>query len=278
MTVGEIPLSHFWKRRLASSIKASSLLTSFCLFVALLQLTSCIEGEEEIWVNSDASGRAKLRITAPTVLFSKFGGAETLVEDAKTAAEDSDQVEILAITASKKGSRTTLSAELTFQDARRVGSFLQTFRDPATPLVKSDPELVVGDVALAMGFPDYHYDRKIDLAPLLAEQAIPPFALNMIGEDARLSYILHLPTAVTTSNADAILDDGKTLKWDQPVSRLLEGPVEMSFAAPLPLPYRLIAVVALLLISLLAVIVSFVRKRGRRNTQATQTPTRIETP
>lgn len=251
-------------------MKLLTLLSNFCLLLVTLQLTSCIEGEEEIWINPDASGRAKIRITAPTLLFSKFGGVETLISDAQVAAEDSDQVELLSITANKKGSRTTLSAEATFQDARQFGACLKTFRDPETPLVKSEPEIIVGEVALDLGYPDYRFDRKIDLAPLLAEQTIPPFALNMMGDDANLRYIIHLPTAAKTSNADSVLDGGRTLTWDQPVSRLLKGPVGMSFSAPLPLPYRLIIILLLLLLVLVTGAIILLKKLRRRTTPLTQ--------
>ena len=51
-----------------------------------LLLVSCIEGEEEIWLEPDGSGRIEATYKMPTVVAQKIGDPDELVEILKNAA------------------------------------------------------------------------------------------------------------------------------------------------------------------------------------------------
>lgn len=230
-----------------------------------LLLSSCIEGEEEIWVNPDASGRVRLEVTAPTLIFSRFGGVEQVIAEAKEGFSTSDNVTLTTIEAVPDGGRTTLKAALAFRDAREVGDLLKRFRDPAFPDEKSQEELVVGETELDIGIPDLSFTRSIDVRGLLPPEAQNPMTLRLLG-DSQINYRMNLPTAVRTHNADQISPDRRSLEWNVPLQRLLAGPVEMEFTAPLPrLTFYFVLAGVLLLIILVASI--FIWKRTKRPTQ-----------
>ncbi|MEC8942451.1 MAG: hypothetical protein VYC95_06945, partial [Verrucomicrobiota bacterium] len=51
-----------------------------------LFLVSCIEGEEEIWLEPDGSGRIEATYKMPTAVVRKIGDPDELVEKLKEAA------------------------------------------------------------------------------------------------------------------------------------------------------------------------------------------------
>lgn len=245
---------------LSIRIDHSILLLLFSLFP--LFLTSCIEGEEEIWVNEDASGRARFQVTAPTLLFSKFGGAEQIIADAKAGATSSDNIAITSLEATKSGSKTTFRAEVTFEDARQLNHFLKTFRDPPDSPNKCEEEILFGEPALSIGFPDLSFSREIDIRSLVPAESNNPFALRMLG-DSQINYRLHLPTPAKTHNATRTSNDGKTLEWDFPLGEMIAGPVEMNFTAPLPRLSLYLTLAGVLLFLMVFGFLIFLKKRGR---------------
>lgn len=232
------------------------------LFALTLVLTSCIEGEEEVWVNPDGSGKARLKVTAPKLLFAKFGGLETLAADLKDALQTSQNARLLEMETSTQGSRATLEAEIAFRDARKMGGLLKSFRDPPDSPDKCEEEIVFGEVKVHLGVPDLSFSRVIDLRPLVPAQSNNAMALKMLGE-AQMSYRVHLPTPAKTHNADFISADGKTLAWEIPLAEFLQGSQRMEFTAPLPYLFPL-SILAAVLLCLAVGAIFFVRKARTR--------------
>lgn len=214
-------------------------------------------------MNPDASGRARVKISAPTLLFSKFGGVEQIIVDAKEGLATSNNVSLTQINAVTDGSQTTLSARLTFKDARQVGSILQSFRDPPGSPKKSDQEILFGETHLNVSVPKILFSRKIDIAPLVPAGSINPMTSQLLG-DSHLSYQLHLPTTATSHNANQVSNEGKSLHWQFPLSTLLAGPVEMKFTAPIPNLSRYLTLTALILLFAIALLVFFITQRKKR--------------
>ena len=244
------------------SITFSRLLALLLFLLTPFLLNSCIEGEEEVWINPDASGHARIKISAPTLLFSKFGGIEQIIADAREGLADSDNITLTQLEATKEGSRTTLNGKVTFKDARQVGSFLAQFRDPPGSPEKSDEELIFGDTDLQVALPEYSFSRKVDIRPLIPPGSVNPMTTRLL-EDAKLTYQIHLPTAVTTHNADHISEDRKSLQWQVPLTTMLTGPVEMQFSAPVPHLARYIVLLVLISIFLLFLVAIFLKRRTK---------------
>ena len=240
------------------------LLTLLLFLLTPFLLNSCIEGEEEVWVNPDASGHARIKISAPTLLFSKFGGVEQIIADAKEGLAESDNITLSHLAASVKGSQTTLTGKVDFKDVREVGSFLQNFRDPSEPTKKSNEELLFGDTDLRVSFPQVLFSRQVDIRPLVPAGSVNAMTSRLLA-DSKLTYQIHLPTPATTNNADQVSNDGKSLQWEVPLTTMLAGPVEMKFSAPIPHLSRYYFLAGLLLLILICTLVFFLKKRTNKS-------------
>lgn len=196
-------------------------------------MTSCIDGEEDIWVNKDGSGHATFKLTAPTLLFAKFGGVEKVVTETQEILVNRDELTLQEITTHNSGSKTTLQARVNFQDVREVLTCLQAFRDQENPLKKSDEEIFLGSPKLEIQKLEIQFSRNLDIRSLIPPEAHNPLTKKLLN-DSQITYRLHLPTKVKTHNAHSISKNRKTLQWNLPVTELLSGPVEMKFTANIP--------------------------------------------
>ena len=184
-------------------------------------------------MNADGSGQARFKVTAPNLLFSKFGGAEKIIADAEAGIAQSKDVTLKRIHAVNSGANTTLEAELSFKDARKLGSTLRAFRDPPDSPEKCQEEILFGDTTVQIVIPKIQYHRELDIQSLVPPESNNPLALRLLDK-ATMSYRIHLPTTVKNHNADQVSDEGKTLQWDFTIPELLEGPVQMEFSSPIP--------------------------------------------
>ncbi|MGJ8723678.1 MAG: hypothetical protein ACSHYB_03895 [Roseibacillus sp.] len=188
---------------------------------------------------------------------------EQVIADAKEGLADSDNVSLNHLEAVRDGSKTILTAKLSFKDARKVGSVLQKFRDPPGSAEKSDEEILFGDTSLKISFPKLLFSRQVDVRPLVPPESINPMTNRLLG-DSKLTYQIHLPTPATTHNADHVSKDGKSLQWQVPLTTLLAGPVEMKFSAPLPHLSRYLALAGLLLILAVCASIRLIKKRKNK--------------
>jgi hypothetical protein len=229
---------------------------------ALLFLNSCIEGEEEIWIEKDRSGKAQIRITMPTLLFKRLPNWETLSEDADCCAKKTRGVKLKRFSVDSTPARTVVSGKISFDDARRIEPFLSSlFQEQG--LQTSSGEDLSRNVIVSTHFPNLHFHRNIGLRNFAKKQKIPPFALGLLGEQSRFYSVMHLPTAVKTHNADIISGDRRTLEWEFPVADLLQKKVTMTFVAPLPYLFSSFLALAALLLSLFGTIIWRTRRRKK---------------
>ena len=243
------------------------------LFLALLSLlysfslVSCIEGEEEIWLNADASGRIKFKGSFPLIALAQAGDLNKLVEQAKLADQNNDNIEIDHFRTHISGNKFHLEIELSFKNALKLEQALIDCRDPATPEKKSIPEVLIGKIDVQVRFPNLTYQRKIDPSSLIPKEATGPLTQNLLG-DSKLTYILHLPEPVKAHNADFLSPDRRTLKWQIPVSALIAEPVEMNFESTVPNSTRyLFILIGLLSLPILAIFIWFrFRKKKHERT------------
>lgn len=258
----------FWELRslvfriLGNHPSPRRLLELTALVFGVTLLNSCIEGEEEVWIEKDGSGRAQLEITAPTLLFQKFGGVEQVVADAKEGLAESTSISLDEIEFSSSGSKTSLRAAIHFDDARQLGTTLRAFRDPPSSPQKSDEEILFGATSVQVKFPEIRYQRELDIRSLVPPEGKNPLTLSLLG-DSQITYKVHLPTKVKTHNADFISEDGQTIAWLIPVKDLLSSPQEMKFTAPIPKLALYLTLAVILLLSLIAVLLLLLSKRRR---------------
>ena len=173
----------------------------------------------------------------------------------------SENISLEMIKASVAGSKTTLRAKVSFDDARQLGSTLKSFRDPPDSLEKSEEEILFGETEVTVQFPEIQYQRLLDARSLIPVEGQNSMTKRLLG-DSQITYKIHLPTEVKTHNADSISSDGQTLTWQIQVADLLTGTREMRFTCAIPNLPLYFTLAGLLLLAV--VLVAFLLWKRRR--------------
>lgn len=250
-------------------------------FIGLAVLTfccllcqSCIEGDEEIFLNADGSARLRAVYTLPALLFTDQDAAEMQAKIAKEIGEE-DKIKLLENTVRRVDGRQVITIEVEtgdmvklediIDDLAKTGSGADEEKDS-----KSEQALdaLLGEFAFRREGLDAGINRKVDLTPLL-EKYLGQKGPAMLG-DSEFRYTIHFPKAVKSSNAHEVLDGGKTLRWRYKLSECADRPIELDMVAPLPLPWWIYAAAGAVAVALLAGGWLLLRARaGRRGVTAT---------
>jgi len=223
-----------------------SLIASFLLFVSLF-LNSCVEGEEEVWINSDGSGRFVAHYQVPVIALKELGDPEVFVEALRKIDEREESIEIMDLYFVKQRGDAIFHLEANFSD---VTDLLELAERNANLLIEdagADPEQIekiAGSTAFQVDGLTPTFNRSVSL-----EGLIPKSFKGMLGR-SNFKYTMHLPVKVKETNADEISNDGHTVSWTFLLRDHLEAPMEMGFTTELPIPWWLWLVLAILMFTL----------------------------
>lgn len=203
----------------------------------LLLLNSCIDGEEEIFVNADGSASMKVKYQVPGMIFS---------------AEDAD--ELVAIVADEVGGNESLrlvTNRVDTEKGQRIihievetdsvmeldGMFDEVSAQAGVEQSKTDKlwRCLLGKMDVNVEGLSAGIIRKVDLEPLLNEY-LGEKSASLLGE-SEFRYAIHLPETVTESNAHEVTADGRTLKWRYKLSECKKKPIVMDLQVPISLPW-----------------------------------------
>lgn len=231
------------------------------LALPALIFTSCVEGEEEIWIKLDGSGNLVVHYEIPSVALTQLGDPADFERALKLIDEGEDGIQITDLTFTKKGSRGTLHLEATFKNALELLSITNRNKDLFIKVTGCDPEKIDG-IAGSINF------ELKGLTPTFERivspsEIFPPIVSKrpkMLGSST-FKYIIHLPAEVIETNAHKVTDDRKTVSWTFRLSEHFETPMEMSFATQLPIPWWGWAILALLAFALAWLLWRFIIRR-----------------
>lgn len=231
------------------------------LLAFILTLTSCIEGDEELWLNRDGSGRIDATYRMPPAIMNRFGGADKLQKRLEKAINKEPGIRIDEISHHLEGAQVVFHLKADFDDAREfVGLPRKHLRDPDTPDTPSTEEAFFGVMNLQLSGLSLEFDRNVDLSP-----ALPPSIRDnavMLGDSA-FRYTLHLPTKPSTHNATSTSNDGATLHWAFPLKKHASTPMLLQTSMPLPIPLWLWALVGAVVLLLIFIVAKFIKRRTR---------------
>ena len=204
-----------------------------------LLLVSCIEGEEEIWLEPDGSGRIEATYKMPTVVAQKIGDPEELVEILKNAAARDPHIELTSVSHQTRRGGITLKFSGTFDDLRKLATFPQRqLRDPAEPDKRVKAEVLFGETHLDISWRGISYDRQVDISWLLKSSPAAKAIVKvpaLLG-DSSFRYTLNLPAPARESNATARSQDGHKLEWLFLLKDHAEQPMHLTAEGDFPLP------------------------------------------
>jgi len=204
-----------------------------------LLLVSCIEGEEEIWLEPDGSGRIEATYKMPTVVAQKIGDPDELVEILKNAAARDPHIELTSVSHQTRRGGVTLKFSGTFDDLRKLATFPQRqLRDPAEPDKRVKAEVLFGTTHLDISWRGLSYERQVDISWLLKSS---PAAKSIVRVPALLGnssfrYTLNLPTSARESNSTTQSQNGHKLEWLFPLKNHVQEPMHLTAEGDLPLP------------------------------------------
>ncbi|MGB2402215.1 MAG: hypothetical protein ACPIA7_02270 [Akkermansiaceae bacterium] len=198
-------------------------------------LSSCIEGEEEIFLNADGSARVVATYRVPSMLLS----AEDAQDLRMGIAEEVARVKNLKLITNKvekhHGDR-VIVIEIDTEDVASLEGALSE-HDPALKKKKGDKVLhaIIGSIMVNTDGLKVHLNREIHLASLLDEY-LGSSGGSILGESA-FCYTVHLPMPVVSSNAHQMLNEGRTLVWSYKLADHWDKPICLSMTSRILIPW-----------------------------------------
>lgn len=239
-----------------------TLASSLCLL-----LCSCLDGQEEITVLEDGSGSAQISYNIPTRALSE-DDASSLETYLNKIADKHDSLKLTHFSKAASGfGMQRIEARLEFTSIKEVAEIYEKeICGPEAPKLKPEMQALLDKACALMGkFEvsvrglDIDIKREVNLKPLFEGKIKNP---EILGE-SEFRYILHLPEAVSDSNATLISEDKKTLQWSIKLRNHVDQPIIMQSSIPLPwwVPASLIAVLCLILIGFIWLFKRIKRKK-----------------
>jgi hypothetical protein len=240
-------------------------LASAMAFVGCLLLSSCFDIREEIWIESDGSGRAELEYVIPSSALGLGGGEELLRKEVQRLIDSEPDLHLDSLAVSSNGKDSTISLKVS------IDSMLSLISMQDNEVFRSMPESASGfigefDVSLAGLTVDFK--RRIDLKGTLG---LASLAISKDQrEQRRLYYAIHLPNEAASHTATEVADEGRTLIWDYSLAQALSSPIDTNFRARIPIPWWLYAAFTSLLALFIWAIIKV--RKGRLRKRSTGRP------
>jgi len=220
-------------------------------------LASCFEVREEIWIDSRGHGKMTVDYSLPQSVVTPLGGEAGIRKQVEDLLVDAPDLKLDDLQVSQSDGQAHIHVSLSTES---MLSLLDLQDSPALAELPPAATRFIGDFEVKRDGLSIDFSRKVDAGKALG------FAAMLISQedrtDRRTTYIIHLPVAAPTHNATRVENDGRTLIWDQSLGDALKNPTDMTFTAPIPLPWGWIITGLVVLIALPTLLIR--RWRARR--------------
>jgi hypothetical protein len=225
----------------------------------LLLLSSCIEGDEEIFINADGSARVMAIYRVPSLLLSAED-AQDLRSSIEAEVGAVENLILLTNKIEKQNGDRVIMLEVGTEDITSLEGTLSV-HDPAVERSKGDKILhaIIGRIMVNMSGLKVHLNREIHLESLLDEY-LGSSGASILGDSA-FRYTVHLPYAAESSNAHEVLNDGRTLTWSHQLADFSDRPIILSMTTRIPIPWWVYALGAFLVVVVAWVLLSIAMKK-----------------
>lgn len=213
--------------------------TRIILLAASGFLTSCIDGREEVWLDSSGGGRAEITYSLPAAAARMHGGVDGIRAMISDFLDQTPEITSSAceVTGDEKRLLVTISAS--FDSALDLKNIAD---GPSIHRLPNAASHLAGIVNVDFSGRTVDFSRTIFAGKALPGSAFLPASQF---EGRRMVYIMHLPDAATDSNATRTEDAGRTLIWDIPLTDALKAPVITRFRMDIPIPWKLVSSIAI---------------------------------
>lgn len=230
---------------------------------AMLLLSSCIDGEEDVYIEADGSARVKAVYRVPGVLFSAED-AEELKKNISEEIAEQEHLRLVTNRVDKKHGSRIITVEIETDDILALEGVLEE-HIPGVNESKADKMLhaLLGSITVRLDGLTADLSRDVELTPLLDEY-LGKNSPTILGE-SQFRYNIHLPVAVESSNAHTVENGGRTLRWVYQLSECREKPISLNMVAKIPLPWWVYALIGLAGLVLIFIGYVLIRKLKRGN-------------
>lgn len=208
------------------------------LSILLVSLNSCIDGEEEVFLNADGSGRMKVQYRVPGMLLSQRE-ADELVAIIDKEVGEKDNLQLVANRVDSQKGQKIIRIEIEAKNVVELDGMLDDHGEgsesEATGKTDKILHALLGEMEVTISGLSASVKRAVDLDPLLHEY-LGKNGSVLLGE-SEFRYTVHLPEAVEQSNAHETSQDGKTLKWVYKLRECKQTPINMHLQAPISIPW-----------------------------------------
>lgn len=220
------------------------------LVAPLFFLVSCIEGEEELTVNLDASGLFKARYEFPAAVSARMGPPARYRRELQRIDAEEEGIEITQMEIGFVRGKLIFHLEAKFDNVLDLLQVAERQRDKfseGTGMKASELEVFLGGIAFKLDGLNAEYFRSMDLGPMFPATLKKNPALLM---DSEFRFKINLPVAVESSNADQVSADGKSMTWSFMLQDYVNKPIEMNFRTQEVVPWwaGVLGVIVLLLV------------------------------
>jgi hypothetical protein len=233
------------------------LVARIMLVVIACLLSGCIDGQEEIWLEADGSGRVEVSYSVPKAAARLQGGEAGVSEMVGKFLADTPTIRSSSHRVTTEDDRLRVQVSATFDSVLDLKEFAT---GPATKALPSSARALAGTVKIRTQGRTVDFERRIVPGSVLPGIGFLPTS-NFQGRSLR--YTVHLPTAPIESNATRTLNGGRSLIWEFPLADAIRGPITTRFVAKVPIPPWLIGACALLLLSAVGLAVFAIRRLGK---------------
>ncbi len=241
---------------LFSGFRSSVILKVALLIICAFSLPSCLDSHEEIWLDADGSGAARIQLVFPQGVARFQGGEERIRKMIEDFVSSTPALTSHVLTTSADSDRFHLDLTLTFENALDLLDAANESTGSGLPPAATE---FLGVTQINFSGLNFDFERRIELSKAIPGSLFIP-QRQLQGHS--ITTIIHLPKAARTHNADSTADGGRTLIWSTPLATALKGPVERRFNMPLPIPWATIGFVTLMLVLLLGALIYYMLRRN----------------
>lgn len=233
----------------------------FLLALAVLLISSCLDGQEEFWFERDGSGRLEVEYQLPVFAVAAMGGEAKLENVVRDFFSKQKGIVLDDFVHEKSEAQSVIRIKAHFDSVIELVKLFDTSAGESSGSLPDPMRKLLGNIVIVRDGMSVDFKRSIDPSGIIGSGLLAPSREQMEGH--HLHYTMHLPSKATSSNAHEVLDDGRTLVWRYPLAEALEHPVETNFIAPIPIPAWLCILLGCTLSVILWLIAKGVRKRWR---------------
>ena len=204
-----------------------------CWILAALSaaMVSSNDLREEVWLNPDGSGRARIEAEMSSAVAGLQGGEAEIRRQIEEmlATQAGFRAPVIEITNGNRKVRVV--TRFAFESA---SDLLVDSTAQGASAKPSRIEHMIGEIEAAQSGWTLRIRRKMNHGKAFPGASMLPTA-RLDGYN--LTTILHLPSRPVSSNANRVENNGQTLIWEQPLSHALRNPAEQQVSIQNAFPW-----------------------------------------